>query len=121
MRVTYHDPNIRDLNRPGGSARRQWHSKPRSVLTLVVTCIGLFASGAAQSSEFLRLCHASMAKAEAFLAECRTNARPFKRDFYPGGRGDPVPEEFCKKNANPGRTSDQLLDRHTKAGRYADA
>jgi hypothetical protein len=61
----------------------------------VFTCLAawLAFSSCAQATEFLRLCQASLAKAEAFLAECRANARPFKRDFFPGGHGPPVPEE----------------------------
>jgi hypothetical protein len=36
-----------------------------------------------------------MAKAEAFAAECKKNARPLKRNFYPGGSAQPVVEEHA--------------------------
>jgi hypothetical protein len=53
----------------------------------------LLGSGAASASEFMELCEAARAKADILLAECKSDARPFKRNFYPGGRGEAVPEE----------------------------
>ena len=63
-----------------------------AILRCLILGAALFFSASVQASEFLRLCEASKAKAEAFLAECRSSARPFKRAFFPGGRGAPVEE-----------------------------
>jgi hypothetical protein len=52
----------------------------------------LLSSSTVQAGEFLRLCEESKAKAAAFLGDCRKDARPFRRNFLPGGRGEPVPE-----------------------------
>lgn len=49
---------------------------------------------AAHAADFTRVCHASKAKAETFLEECKKNARPFAREFLPSGRGVAVPEAF---------------------------
>lgn len=55
----------------------------------------LVISSTAQASEFRRLCEQYLAKAESFVAECKKNARPFNRVFYPGGTGVPVPEHHA--------------------------
>lgn len=57
-----------------------------------VALLIFFCCSIAHASEFVRLCHSSMEQAPALLVECRQNARPFARDFFPGGRGAPVPE-----------------------------
>jgi hypothetical protein len=62
-------------------------------LRCIAIIVSLFSCGVGHASEFMRLCQSSMARADELFAECRQKARPFKRDFYPGGRGAPVPEE----------------------------
>lgn len=54
----------------------------------------IFSCGSATASEFLRLCQTSLAKKELLISECKKNARPFHRTFYPSGRGEGVPEDF---------------------------
>src|SRR5262245_41810186 len=70
-------------------------TKHRRASRLVTILLLLFSCSAAQASEFMRLCEAAKAKADAFLAECKHNARQFKRDFYPSGAGTPVREEHA--------------------------
>src|SRR5262245_30644823 len=64
----------------------------RAVVVFFLAWLGL--STYAGASEFLRLCQASMAGADALALECKTKARPFKREFLPGGRGPGVMEEY---------------------------
>lgn len=47
----------------------------------------------AYASDFSRLCQSSMQRAESLFAECRQNARPFARNFYPSASRAPTPEE----------------------------
>src|SRR6266568_7098653 len=67
----------------------------KATLRYLLICMLVAWCGVVQASDFLRVCQSSMPKAESFLADCRQNARPFKRYFYPGGRGAPVPEEHA--------------------------
>jgi len=66
-----------------------------SILVSSVTCNALSNSWAQQVSEFGRVCRVSMESAEAFLSACKENARPFKRNFYPGGQNPPVLEQHA--------------------------
>jgi hypothetical protein len=55
--------------------------------------LALFLAGPLAASEFMEYCREKFGKAEAFFAECRQQARPFIREFLPGGRGPAVKEE----------------------------
>lgn len=67
-------------------------SSRKSIFGFVLVLVTLLSIDAGRTNEFLRMCNASMAKAEAFVAECKSKARPFSRNFYPGGHGVPVKE-----------------------------
>lgn len=69
--------------------------RTRVMLMSVVAALTFSTVSANSQSAFMQLCNASIAKIEPFLAECRKNARPFKRSFYPSGSGAPVPEEHA--------------------------
>jgi hypothetical protein len=69
--------------------------KQRTALPCVPILLLLISCSAAQASKFMRLCEATKAKAAAFLSECKQNARPLKRDFYPGTTNTPVREEHA--------------------------
>ena len=53
---------------------------------------GLAMSTSVHASEFFRVCDSSMAKAAQFAVDCKKNARSLRREFFPGGHGEPVPE-----------------------------
>jgi hypothetical protein len=69
-------------------------TKHRRTLRLAILVL-LTSGSVTQASESMRLCEAARAKTDAFLAECKQNARPFKRDFHPGSSGTPVREEHA--------------------------
>jgi hypothetical protein len=64
-------------------------------VTLIALTAFLALCSSPQASEFLRICKASLPKTEAFLAECKRNARHFRRDFYPGGHGPSLAEDHA--------------------------
>jgi len=59
----------------------------------IAIALSIFSCTSAHASEFGRLCQSAIERKDKLFAECQQNARPFKRDFYPGGRGLPVPEQ----------------------------
>jgi hypothetical protein len=61
----------------------------------LILCLTALSARAQQASKFLRLCHSSMAKAEALFAECKQKARPFTRIWLPGGHGPGEPEHHA--------------------------
>lgn len=62
---------------------------------LAFLAVWLVLTTSVSASEFLRLCRASVGKAESFLAECRLNARPFKRSFVRGSGGSTSLDEYA--------------------------
>jgi hypothetical protein len=69
-------------------------TKTKIRFSVSVAWLFLFLCGTANASEFLQLCQNFLPKTESLLSECKKNARPFKRNFYPGGSGSPVQENF---------------------------
>src|SRR5262245_23981819 len=56
--------------------------------------VTLFETSASKASEFIRVCNESKEHADALINECKSKARPFSRQFFPGGSGAPVQEVF---------------------------
>ncbi len=67
----------------------------RAAVFSCTVAFAMLSALAAHAADFIRVCRASQARAEAFLEECKKNARPFSREFLPSGRGAAVPEAFA--------------------------